>query len=78
MKFKCNICDSTFTEKGSLERHIISIHEEKMFFTCHSALRVIQTNLQKTWKRLSWHSSTYSRESESTLIEILQTQNQLD
>ena len=29
--------------------------------TVHSTLRVIQPNLQKTWKRLSWHCCTYSR-----------------
>ena len=31
--YKCEICNSDFTTKGSLNSHISSVHEEKKLFT---------------------------------------------
>jgi uncharacterized Zn-finger protein len=33
--FKCEICNSVLTTKGSLERHSLSVHEGKKPFRCH-------------------------------------------
>ena len=32
--FKCSICDSSFSQKGTLKRHMASVHEEKKPFKC--------------------------------------------
>ena len=32
--FKCNVCNATFTEKGSLKQHASTIHERKKPFKC--------------------------------------------
>ena len=32
--FKCNICDASFTRKGSLNIHMGSVHEGKKLFKC--------------------------------------------
>ena len=32
--FKCNICDASFSEKGSLNKHVASVHEGKKPFQC--------------------------------------------
>ena len=32
--FKCDMCDYSFSEKGSLKRHIASVHEGKKPFKC--------------------------------------------
>ena len=32
--FKCNICETKFTQKGSLKMHISSVHEGKKPFEC--------------------------------------------
>ena len=32
--FQCEICNSHFTHKKSLDRHILSVHEEKKPFKC--------------------------------------------
>ena len=30
--FKCEICDQTFSEKGSMNRHVARVHGEKKTF----------------------------------------------
>ena len=32
--FKCDMCDYSFSEKGSLKKHIASVHEGKKPFNC--------------------------------------------
>ena len=32
--FKCNICDTTFTQKGVMKQHVVSVHEGKKPFQC--------------------------------------------
>ena len=32
--FKCDMCDYSFSEKGSLKKHIASVHEGKKSFKC--------------------------------------------
>ena len=34
-KLKCNLCDHSFTEKGSLNRHIKASHEGMKPFKCN-------------------------------------------
>ena len=33
--FKCNICDTSFTKKGNLKKHVASVHEGKKPFQCN-------------------------------------------
>ena len=32
---RCNICDANFAEKGTLVRHVTSVHEGKKPFKCN-------------------------------------------
>ena len=32
--FKCNVCDKSFSQKGSMSTHMASIHEGKKVFKC--------------------------------------------
>ena len=34
-QFNCNICESSFTQKGQMSRHVASVHEGKKPFKCN-------------------------------------------
>jgi uncharacterized Zn-finger protein len=34
-KYNCEICPTSFTERGSLKRHIAKVHEKKNSFECY-------------------------------------------
>ena len=38
---RCSICDSIFSEKGSLKRHIESVHEKKSHISVHFVITAL-------------------------------------
>ena len=68
--FKCDICDNSYSQKGSMERHVASVHEGKKPFKCyicdyscslkhqikqHVSSGQARTNLNKSKKSLDFY-----------------------